>query len=133
MPITPFATLSSKRLRWLFAALLACVPCLVWAVSGGTLSGTIKDQSGGVIPDAKLKIVNDALKTEFNATSDATGAYIFPNLAVGQYTLTIDAQGKSFPHDGMVVHQQYGVFLFLDPASRFILVRWHGFWRLSVP
>ena len=95
MSIAPFSSHASKRFRWLFAATgLALLSAhLVWAVSGGTLSGTIKDQSGAIIPDAKLTIVNNALKTEFNATSDAMGAYIFPNLAVGQYTLTIDAPG----------------------------------------
>ena len=95
MFIAPSSTHPSKRFRWFFAAVgLALLSArLAWAVSGGSLSGTIKDQSGGVVPGAKLTIVNNALKTEFNSTSDAMGAYVFPNLAVGQYTLTIDAPG----------------------------------------
>jgi len=81
--------------RWFFAiaAIVFLSAGLVWAVSGGTLSGTVKDQSGGVVPGAQLTIVNNALKTEFKATSDAMGDYVFPNLAVGQYTLTVDAPG----------------------------------------
>jgi len=74
-------------------ALLAVLAALVWAVSGGSLAGSIKDESGGVIAGARLTIVNNALRTEFRATSDSQGAYLFPNLAVGQYTLTIEAQG----------------------------------------
>ena len=92
------ATVQSTRYRtakWklAFATLALLSAGLVRAVSGGSLSGTIKDQSGGVVPGAKLTIVNNAWKTEFSATSNAQGNYIFPNLAVGQYTLTIDAQG----------------------------------------
>ncbi len=72
-------------------ALLLVVAVLTWAISGGTLAGTIKDQTGGVVPGAKLTIVNNALGAEFKATADAQGGYIFPNLAVGRYTLTIEA------------------------------------------
>ena len=96
MPITRFPQPCSKEISLvlrLAAGLVLLSARLVWAVSGGTLSGTVKDQSGGVVPGAKLTIVNDALKTEFNATSDDMGDYVFPNLAVGQYTLTIDAPG----------------------------------------
>jgi len=74
-------------------ALLVALAALAWAVSGGSLAGTIKDQTGGVVPGAKLTIVNNALRTEFTATADPQGNYIFPNLAVGQYTLNIEADG----------------------------------------
>ena len=95
MLTAPSSNLSPAIFRWFFplAALVLLSAGLVWAVSGGTLSGTVKDQSGGVVPGANLTVVNNALKTEFKATSDAMGDYVFPNLAVGQYTLTIDAPG----------------------------------------
>src|ERR1700733_7232542 len=63
-----------------------------WAAGGG-LSGTLKDQSGAVVPDANLTLTNTALKTEFKATSGAQGLYSFQSLAVGQYDLTIEAKG----------------------------------------
>ena len=66
---------------------------VIWAVTGGSLSGTIQDQTGGVVPGAKVTIVNNALRSEFKTTSDARGNYRFPNLAVGRYTLTIEAPG----------------------------------------
>ncbi len=74
-------------------ALLVLPAAALWAVSGGSLAGTIKDQTGAVLPGAKLTIVNNALRTEFKATADAQGNYIFPNLEVGEYTLTIEATG----------------------------------------
>ena len=66
---------------------------VIWAFAGGTLSGTLKDPSGAVIPGANLTLTNTALKSEFKATSDAQGFYSFQSLAVGQYDLTIEAPG----------------------------------------
>ena len=65
----------------------------MWGYAGGGLSGTLKDQSGAVVPGAHLTITNTALKSEFKATSGAQGFYSFQALAVGQYDLTIEAKG----------------------------------------
>ena len=75
------------------ALLVLLAAAALWAASGGSLSGTLKDPSGAVLPGAKLTLVNSALKTEFTATSDGQGFYSFPNLAVGHYDLTIEAAG----------------------------------------
>jgi hypothetical protein len=72
--------------------LLVCQTVL-WAFAGGTLSGTLRDPSGAVIPGADLTLTNTALKSEFKATSDAQGFYSFQSLAVGGYDLTIEAPG----------------------------------------
>ena len=66
---------------------------LMWALAGGSLSGVLKDATGAVIPGVKLKLVNTALKTEFDATSDSRGLYSFPALPVGHYDLTIESDG----------------------------------------
>ena len=71
----------------LLATVAAC------ALAGGSISGTLEDPSGAVIPRARLTLVNTALKAEFRATSDAQGFYAFPTLAVGHYDLTIEAPG----------------------------------------
>ena len=63
------------------------------AVSGGSLAGTIKDASGGVIPHAQVTLTNIGLQTVFKTTSDGQGVYNFPALAVGRYDLTIEAAG----------------------------------------
>ena len=71
---------------------LLCVT-LAWALSGGRLSGVLKDVTGAVIPGVKLKLVNSALKSEFDATSDTRGFYSFPALPVGRYDLTVEVDG----------------------------------------
>jgi hypothetical protein len=74
-------------------ALIFVCAGLAWALAGGSLSGVIKDVSGSVIPNARLTLINIALKTEFKGATDAQGHYAFPALPVGRYDLTVEAKG----------------------------------------
>jgi hypothetical protein len=65
----------------------------LWAAVGGSISGTVADQSGAVVPGATLKLVNTAQRTSYQVISDRQGLYSFPNLPVGHYYLTIEANG----------------------------------------
>jgi hypothetical protein len=62
-------------------------------VTGATLSGTISDPSGGVIPGAQISIRNTAtgISKEFQADSD--GYNTAPNLAPGTYEVRVMANG----------------------------------------
>ncbi len=62
-------------------------------VSGATLSGTVTDPSGGVIPNATLSIKNVATGIERQTTADASGVYTAPNLLPGTYEVTVTAAG----------------------------------------
>jgi len=73
-------------------ALLVFAP-VAWAISGGSLAGTVKDPSGAVIPHAQVTLTNSGLQSVFRATSDGQGVYTFPALSVGRYDLTIEAPG----------------------------------------
>ena len=73
--------------------LLGVLVASAWAVTGGSVSGTLKDSSGAVIPGATVTLVNVDLKTTFHVTSDAQGLYSFPVVPVGKYELTIEATG----------------------------------------
>jgi hypothetical protein len=64
-----------------------------WAATGGGISGVVADQSGAVVAGAALKLVNVAQRTTYQTVSDKQGLYSFPNLSVGQYDLTIEANG----------------------------------------
>jgi hypothetical protein len=75
------------------AALIPLAAAWAWAIAAGSLSGVLKDVSGGVVPGAKLTLVNVGLRSEFKATSDTRGFYKFPALPVGRYDLTIEAAG----------------------------------------
>jgi hypothetical protein len=84
----------TKNIPLLFLSLGFLVgQTVMWALAGGTLSGTLRDPSGAVIPGASLTLTNTALKSGFKATSDAQGFYSFQSLPVGEYDLTIEAAG----------------------------------------
>ena len=74
------------------------------AATGGSISGTVADKSGGVVPGASVTLVNLDLTTSYKATTDAQGFYSFPNLPVGRYELTIESAGfKTYKKTGLVV------------------------------
>jgi hypothetical protein len=62
-------------------------------VSGATLSGTLTDPSGGVIPNATLSIKNVATGIVRQVTTDSSGVYNAPNLLPGTYDVTVTAAG----------------------------------------
>ena len=62
-------------------------------VAGGTLSGTITDPSGKLVPQAKVLIRNVATGITTTVTTNSDGFYIAANLLPGDYQVTISAQG----------------------------------------
>ena len=64
-------------------------------VVGATLSGTVTDQSGAVIPSVQISIRNTATGTTRSVTADAAGFYAAPNLLPGIYEITATAPGFS--------------------------------------
>jgi hypothetical protein len=65
----------------------------LYAAVGGSISGTVSDQSGAVIPGASIQLVNTAQHNVYRTVADRQGLYSFPNLPVAHYDLTISAVG----------------------------------------
>ena len=67
------------------------------AATTSTLSGVVVDSAGGVVPGADVTIRHNATGVTQSATSNAEGAYSFPSLPIGTYTVTVTLQGfKTF-------------------------------------
>jgi hypothetical protein len=64
-------------------------------VAGATLSGTITDSSGAIIPGAQATITNVATGVSRVVTTTTDGFYTAPNLLPGSYDITISASGFS--------------------------------------
>jgi hypothetical protein len=81
-----------------FVALL-CSPLLLATahaqVVGATLSGTVADQSGGLVPQAAISIRNTATDITRSSTTSTAGFYSVPNLLPGTYEVKASAQGFS--------------------------------------
>jgi hypothetical protein len=76
-------------LLWLLAAGVAGTAQQVTS----TLSGTIRDTSGAVIPQAALTATNTSTGIGTRTTSDDAGRYIFPSLPPGTYSLAVQKTG----------------------------------------
>ena len=64
-------------------------------VVGATMSGTVTDPSGAVIPNAQIVIKNTATGVTRNARTDSSGFYNTPNLLPGPYSVAVSASGFS--------------------------------------
>jgi hypothetical protein len=64
-------------------------------IAGATLSGTVTDQSGGVVPQATISIKNIATGVTRSNTTSAAGFYSAPNLLPGTYEVRTEAKGFS--------------------------------------
>jgi hypothetical protein len=60
-----------------------------------TLTGTVTDTTGAVITGTNVTLVNAETKEKVKTTSNDEGIFIFSNLPVGKYTVTIEAIGFS--------------------------------------
>jgi hypothetical protein len=82
--------------RWL-ATLLAVLSCLVpasaWAADTGSISGVVFDQGGQLVEGATIRLTGTPLPGERVATTDSAGAYRFPLLLPGAYTLEVTKTG----------------------------------------
>src|SRR6185437_11564625 len=76
-------------------ALFLSLPLLAVAQTTGGLRGQVLDPSGAVVPGATVTLTQGA--TVLTAPSDNDGNYSFRDVPAGSYSLTIDAQGFTFP------------------------------------
>lgn len=88
---------------------IACL-FLVCAISafaqgaGGTLTGTVTDPTGAVIPNANIQVTNAATSAVYKIGTSSTGNYTLANLPVGTYTLSVDAPGfKKYERPNLII------------------------------
>jgi hypothetical protein len=85
----PVSRLRFRAPRLLFICFLFSSTFLVAA----TISGTIKDSTGAVVPHARLEITGGALTQPIVVESDGLGHFITPDLKPGKYSARVSAEG----------------------------------------
>ena len=83
-----------KRSQIFVLCLVLVFPVLVWSQTGMTsLRGTLVDPSGAVVAGATVEVDDTEKGFHESHTSGESGAYEFPQLAPGRYTVTVTAAG----------------------------------------
>jgi len=77
---------------------------VVFAQSTAQISGTVKDQSGAVLPGAGVTVTQTDTGIARTAVSDESGSFFLPNLATGPYKIEVALPGfRTFVQTGIVL------------------------------
>lgn len=61
--------------------------------TGGSIRGTVRDASQGIIPESSITLKNQETAIESTAATNDAGLYIFPAVPVGRYTIRAERKG----------------------------------------
>ncbi len=76
----------------------------------GTVLGRVTDSSGSIVPNAEVRITNDATGVAAAAKTNDNGNFVLPYLPTGTYTLTCQLQGfKKYSRQNIQVRIQDNV------------------------
>ena len=77
----------------IFVLILSLAAGLLAQTYQGTISGTVRDQSGAVVPGASVEITDIAKGTNRHLQSNSVGDYAAPDLEPGLYRITAESAG----------------------------------------
>src|SRR5579863_10084897 len=99
---------------------LLAAPVLRAQIDTGTILGTVKDQTGAVVPGAKVTVTNEGTSFSLVTTTGPDGSYTFTPLKIGTYTVSAEAQGFAKAvqtHSALNINQSLVVDLTLKPGA----------------
>ena len=91
-----FGAISTLALTGVVGLVLLLAPgstAMAQSAGAGTISGTIMDANGAVVPDAKITVHNVDTGIDRVATTNGAGLYTVPFLQVGNYEVTAEKTG----------------------------------------
>src|SRR5213594_1774253 len=80
-----------RKLQFAAAITLLFAASLDAQLNRGSLTGTVTDATGAVVPQARVTTQNTATGATYQTTCNEAGQYVQPNLPAGQYQLTFEA------------------------------------------
>jgi hypothetical protein len=86
-------------------------------VDTGTILGTVKDQTGAVIPDARVTITNQGTSEQFTTTTRDDGTYKVTPLKIGTYRISVEHAGFNTAENAafeLNIQQQAVVGFYVD-------------------
>lgn len=80
-------------LAMLIVALLAPARPLLGQTGQGTLTGTVTDASGAIVPGASVVLTNVDTGVNLKAESSSVGTYYFGGVRIGHYKVVVSKEG----------------------------------------
>jgi Carboxypeptidase regulatory-like domain len=94
-----------RILRSLSIVLALCLgPYALAQTESGTISGRVVDASGSAVPNAEVRLTNQATGINQRASTESSGNFVFTNVLPGAYTVSVTAPGfKLFQEKGLTL------------------------------
>jgi len=73
--------------------LVVAMPAGAQVTSGGTVTGTVTDKTGAVVPGATVTLTDNATQEKRTAVSNSAGLYTFVNIPSGTYDIAVSKAG----------------------------------------
>ena len=93
LPALSWRCLAALALTTLALTTLLAAPAIA-QVDTGTISGTVKDAQGGVLPGASVTITHEGQALTLTTVTRQDGTYIFTPIRTGAYRVEISATGR---------------------------------------
>src|SRR5687767_3227811 len=89
---------------WRGALILLLSAGAAWAQATAQMSGTVRDESGAVLPGVTVTATQTDTGLVRTAVTDETGGYLLTNLPTGPYRLEVALQGfRTYVQTGIVL------------------------------
>ena len=86
------------------ALLLAMSGGSAWAQATAQMSGTVRDESGAVLPGVTVTVTQTDTGFTRSVVTEGEGSYVMPNLPTGPYRLEVSLQGfRTYVQTGIVL------------------------------
>ncbi|HEY3134508.1 MAG TPA: TonB-dependent receptor, partial [Blastocatellia bacterium] len=85
----------NKLLRLFSLGVILAVAALIAQAQSGTsrITGTVTDPQGAVVANAPVTATNEATGVNYTQKTTSAGVFAFADVPVGDYTITVEAQG----------------------------------------
>ena len=88
---------ASRRVQWLVGLALGLLVVsgtrAAAQINTGSIVGTVRDSSGGILPGVTVTVTLDATGVSQSTVTNEAGQFVFPGLRVGQYTVSAEISG----------------------------------------
>jgi hypothetical protein len=95
-----------QKVMFCMLVMVLMAPCAWPQASTAPVSGTVRDQTGAVIPGASVTLTNTNTNVASKTTTNEAGFYLFPGTVPGAYTVVVEAPGMQKYEGSLTVQVQ---------------------------